>query len=198
MVDRADLRAGVIIACVGRMVLPVRALLAFGVFGLAGCGVGGGDGGITADAAQMPPQDTAPEVLPVCIAQLALSGTFTAAAALDPIGGCQPQGTWAVTATVSDKGTCATVPLKAGYSYALSGTGRDTKITYTKASGEEFQGNVQATGSGGCEGSFEHIQTDSSNFDQLNMHAFLPKPMAADTELPITGTGEFRLWSSHP
>jgi hypothetical protein len=197
MVDRADLRAGVNIACGGRMVFPVRALLALGVFGLVGCGVGGSDGGTTPDAPQAPPQDSA-EVLPLCTAQVALSGTFTAAAALDPAGGCQPQGTWAVTATVSDKGTCTTVPLKAEYSYALSGTGRDTKIAYTKASGEEFQGNVQATGSGGCEGSFEHIQTDGNNFDQVNLHAFLPKPMAADTELAITGTAEFRLWSSHP
>jgi hypothetical protein len=178
------------------MVFPVRALLAFGVFGLVGCGVGGGD--TSPDASQAPPPDTTPERVPVCTAQLAVTGTFTAAAALDPAGGCQPQGTWAVTATVSDKGTCTTVPLKSGYSYTLSGTGRDTKITYTKDNGEEFQGTVIASGSGGCEGSFEHIQTDSSNFDQLNLHAFLPKPMADDTELAITGTGEFQLWSSHP
>ena len=26
----------------------------------------------------------------------------------------------------------------------------------------------------------------------------VPKPTAADTELPITGTGEFQLWSRHP
>jgi hypothetical protein len=178
------------------MVFPVRALLAFGVLGLVGCGVGGGD--TTPDASQAPPPDTATEILPLCTAQIAVSGTFTAAAALDPAGGCQPQGTWAVTATVSDKGNCATVPLKTEYSYTLTGTGRNTKIAYTKTNGEEFQGAVAGSGSGGCEGSFEHIQTDSSNFDQLNMHAFLPKPMAADTELAITGTGEFRLWSSHP
>jgi hypothetical protein len=196
MVDRADLRAGVIIACRGGMASQVRALLAFGVLGLVGCHVGGGDGG-SPDAPTTPPQDTT-ELMALCTAQITLSGTFTAAAALNPVGGCQPQGTWAVTATVSDKGTCSTVPVKPAYSYTLSGTGRDTKIAYTKASGEEFQGNVMATGSGGCEGAFEHIQTDSSNFDQISLHAFLPKPMAADTELPITGTGEFRLWSSHP
>jgi hypothetical protein len=145
----------------------------------------------------VPPQDTS-ERSALCTAQVAITGTFTAAAALDPAGGCQPQGTWAVTATVSDKGTCTTVRLKSGYSYTLSGTGRQTKIAYTKASGEEFQGNVMATGAGGCEGSFEHIQTDANNFDQLDLHAFLPRPMAADTELAITGTGEFQLWSSHP
>lgn len=181
------------------MVFPVPALLALGVFGLLGCGVGGGDGGnTTPDAAPTPPPDAAAEILPLCIAQIAVSGTFTAAAALDPAAGCQPQGTWAVTATVSDKGTCATVPLKSGYSYTLSGSGRDTKFAYTKDSGEEFQGAVAASGSGGCEGSFEHIKTDSSNFDQLNLHAFLPRPMAADTELAITGSGVFELWSSHP
>jgi hypothetical protein len=179
------------------MVVPVRALIAFGFFGLVGCSVGGDDDS-SPDASQAPPPDSPAEVLPLCTAQIAVSGTFTAAAALDPARGCQPQGTWAVTATVSDKGTCTTVPLKSGYSYTLSGAGRDTKITYTKANGEEFQGAVTGSGSGGCEGSFEHIQTDSSNFDQLNMHAFLPRPMAADTELAITGTGEFRLWSSHP
>jgi hypothetical protein len=184
---------------VGRMPLHVRSLLAFGVFGLVGCGVGGGDGGSsTPDAPTTPLPDTGVELSALCTAQITVSGTFTAPAALNPLGGCQPQGTWAVTATVSDKGTCATVAVKTSYSYTLSGTGRNTKIAYAKANGEEFQGNVAATGSGGCEGSFEHIQTDGSNFDQLNLHAFLPKPTAADTELPITGTAEFQLWSQHP
>jgi len=174
-------------------------LLATGVLGLVGCSVGGdGGGGGTPDAPTMPPAPDAPDAKALCTAQLTLSGTFTAAAALDPALGCQPQGTWEVTATVSDKGTCADVPLKTSYSYSLAGTGRDTKITYTKANGEEFQGTVQATGSGTCEGGFEHIVPDGSNFDQLNLHAFLPKPMAADTQLAITGTGEFDLWAAHP
>jgi hypothetical protein len=180
------------------MPVNVRSVLALGVLGLAGCSVGGDDGGSSMPDAPTGPQTDATEVVALCTAKITLSGTFTAAKALDPAGGCQPDGTWAVNATVSDKGTCTTVPVKTSYSYTLAGTGHDTKITYTKASGEEFQGNVTATGSGGCEGSFEHIQTDGSNFDQINMHAFLPKPTAADTQLAITGTGEFDLWDHHP
>lgn len=179
------------------MLRYVRALPAIVVFSLVGCGVGEGSGVNTPDA-PTPIPDTPVEVKPLCTAQIALTGTFTAAADLDPLGGCQPQGTWQVTATVSDKGTCSTVPLKSDYSYTLSGAGRDTKITYSKASGEEFQGHVIATGSGGCEGSFEHIVSDSANFDQLSLHAFLPRPAATDPELAITGTGEFQLWMQHP
>jgi hypothetical protein len=177
------------------MVRKYNSLLALGVFGLVGCG-GGISGGGGSDG-QLPPQD-ATEELTLCTAVVMLSGTFTAVAALDPAGGCQPQGTWAVTATVSDKGTCSTVPLKASYSYTLSGTGRNTMITYSKATGEEFQGTVESSGSGGCEGSFEHIQPDGSNFDQLSLHPLLPKPTAADTTLAISGTGQFDLWKRHP
>jgi hypothetical protein len=182
------------------MLRNVRSLLAAGVVGLMGCHVGGDGSGGTPDAPTTPPPADAPDATALCTAQLTVTGTFTAAAPLDPLLGCQPQGTWEMTATVSDAGACATVPLKTSYSYTLTGTGRDTKIAYVmKGNGEEFQGNVVATGSGGCEGGFEHILADGSNFDELNLHAFLPKPMAAgETELAITGTGVFDLWAAHP
>ena len=181
------------------MLRNVRSLLAAGVLGLMGCHVGGDGGGGAPDAPVMPPVD-GPEATALCTAQLTLTGTFTAAAPLDPALGCQPQGTWEVTATVSDQGACTTVPLQTSYSYALTGTGRDTRIAYAmKGTSEEFQANVVATGSGGCEGGFEHILPDGGNFDELNLHAFLPKSMmAGETELAITGTGVFELWAAHP
>src|ERR1043165_1467470 len=161
-----------------------------------GCGVGGGDGGGPMMMPDAPPIDASPIT---CTAKLTLTGTFTASIPLDPAGGCQPQGTWVVTATVADKGTCANVPLKAQYSYTLTGMGRDTQLTYATGSGEEFTGAVNASGSGGCEGSFEHITADSGTFDQLNLKPSLPPPPAAGgTTLDITGTGEFDLWKRHP
>jgi len=183
------------------MIRTLGSLLTVTLLGLVGCSVGGGDDD---GMMMMPPPaadpDAALPLMSLCTAQLTLTGTFTTSAtALDPVGGCQPQGTWAVTATVSDKGTCADVPLKDGYSYTLTGTGRDTKIAYTKDSGEEFVGAVSATGSGGCEGSFDHVQPAGGNFDQVQLHPVLPKIPAADlTELPITGKGEFNLWMQHP
>lgn len=166
---------------------------------LVGCSVGGDDGGMMTPPPADAEADVAAELKSLCTAQLTVTGTFTAAATLDPAGGCQPQGTWAVTATVSDMGTCANVPLKPDYSYTMTGTGRDAKIAYSKASNEEFVGAVSASGSGGCAGSFDHVQPDSGSFDQVQLHGFLPKVPAADlTELPITGTGEFNLWTQHP
>jgi hypothetical protein len=167
--------------------------LVLGTLG-TGCGVGGDDGGgpmmMMPDAAEQPI---------TCTAKVTLTGTFTASIPLDPIGGCQPQGTWVVTATVADKGTCANVPLKAQYNYTLTGMGRDTQLTYATGSGEEFTGAVNASGSGGCEGSFEHVTADGSNFDQLNLKPILPPPPAAGgSTLTITGTGEFDLWKRHP
>jgi hypothetical protein len=158
----------------------------------SGCGVGGGDQGSPGGGSNPPPDPTAK-----CTAQLTLSGTFTAPAALDPAGGCQPDGMWVVMASVADKGTCTNVPLKASYTYTLSGSGRTSMLMYTKSAGEEFTGAVSATGSGGCEGSFEHVIADGSNFDEINLHALLPVPTAVTT-LTISGTGEFNLWSQHP
>jgi hypothetical protein len=184
------------------MLRNLGSLLAAGALALMGCQVGGGDGGGGGgmpDAPAGPPPVDGPEPTALCTAQLTLAGTFTPTGTLDPLLGCQPQGTWEITATVSDQGACANVPLKASYSYTLMGTGRDTTIAYAmKGTAEEFQANVVATGSGGCEGGFEHILPDGNNFDQVNLHAFLPKPMAADTQLAITGTGEFELWAAHP
>jgi hypothetical protein len=160
----------------------------------SGCGVGGGDQGSPPGGGSNPPPDPTAK----CTAQLTLSGTFTASATLDPLGGCQPDGMWVVTATVADKGMCANVPVKASYTYTLSGTGRTTQLMYTKSAGEEFTGAVNATGSGGCEGVFDHVIADGSNFDELNLHALLPTPTAGGTTLTISGTGEFDLWSQHP
>jgi hypothetical protein len=173
----------------------------FGALGLAGCGVGGGGGGGSpADASSGSGSGSgsgSAGAAITCTAQIALTGTFTAPAALDPTGGCQPDGTWMMTATVTDAGTCANVPLKASYSYTITGVGRATKVAYG-ASGGEFQGVVEATGDGICVGSFEHILTDGSNFDQLTLHPSVPKPDAAVTTLTVGGTGEFNLWNGHP
>jgi hypothetical protein len=155
----------------------------------SGCGVGGGD---------QQGQGSNTDPTPKCTAQLTLSGTFTASATLDPTGGCQPDGMWVVTATVADKGMCANVPLKASYTYTLSGTGRTSQIAYSTAAGEEFTGAVTSPGNGGCEGTFDHVVADGSNFDELNLHPLLPSPTAGGTTLTISGTGEFDLWSHHP
>jgi hypothetical protein len=93
---------------------------------------------------------------------------------------------------------CASVPLKASYTYTLSGTGRTSQVMYSKAAGEEFTGALSSPGNGGCEGAFDHVITDGSNFDELNLHPLLPKPTATVTTLTITGTDEFNLWSHHP
>ena len=159
----------------------------------SGCGVGGGD-----QQGTPPPTGSNTDPTPTCTAQLTLSGTFTAPAALDPVGGCQPAGMWVVTATVSDKGMCASVPLKASYTYTLTGSGRTTQLMYSTSTGEEFTGAVNASGNGGCEGAFDHVVTDGSNFDEINLHPLLPVPTAGGTTLAITGTGEFNLWSHHP
>lgn len=173
------------------MVRTITAMLALGMFGLVGCGVGESGG-------QTPPGPDANELSPLCIATVALSGTFTAPAALDPLGGCQPEGTWQVNVTVSDKGTCATVSVKTSYSYTLTGVGRSTQITYSKASGEEFQGNVSATGDGQCSGFFEHILPVGADFAQIALRPLLPEPTDAVTTLAIGGSGDFQLWKSHP
>jgi hypothetical protein len=133
-----------------------------------------------------------------CTAQVALTGTFTAPANLDPTGGCQPDGTWAVTATVSDAGTCANVPLKASYNYTVTGVGRNSKVAYANQTGD-FLGAITASGDGACTGSFEHILADGSSFDQLTLRPTVPKPDATvTTTLTIGGTGEFNLWNGHP
>ena len=181
------------------MIRKLASVVVFGALGLAGCGVGGGSG-------QTPPVDSSTGgggdtgssgASITCTAQIALTGTFTAPAALDPTGGCQPDGTWMMTATVTDAGTCANVPLKASYNYTVTGVGRSTKVAYGDTGGE-FQGVIEASGDGLCIGSFEHILADASNFDQLTLHPSIPKPVAADTTLTIGGIGEFNLWNGHP
>ena len=174
----------------------------FGVLGLAGCGVadGGGGGQTPVDASTGGGTDTGmapPGASITCTAQGSVTGTFTAPAALDPTQGCQPDGTWMMTATVTDPGTCGNVPLKATYNYTVTGVGRATKIAYGESSGE-FLGAIVASGDGACVGSFEHILPDGSNFDQLTLRPSVPKPADAVTTLTIGGIGEFNLWNGHP
>jgi hypothetical protein len=156
---------------------------------LAACGVGddstlGGDTGDTDERIS-------------CTAELQVRGTFTAAVALDPLGGCQPAGTWNVTVTAPDNGTCASVPLKGSYTYTVSGESHSTTISYG-GSGDETRLQISASGDGSCHGSFEHIAGSSGNFTQFVFHPTLPKPTAAVTTLTIGGTGEFNLWKVHP
>ena len=166
----------------------VRMSLVLGLAGLAGCSgdVEGGGG----------PADSNEDAI-LCTATVTLTGTFTAPVALDPTGGCQPEGTWSVNVTVGDKGTCNTVTVKPSYSYTLSGVGHNTTVSYAGGSGE-FQGNVSATGDGACSGYFEHILADGTNFDHISLHPLVPKPTAAVTTLTISGTGDYELWKRHP
>jgi hypothetical protein len=159
--------------------------------GLAACGVGD-DGGIP------PGDDTNQNVL--CTALLTVSGTFTAAATLDPLGGCQPAGTWSFTVSVMDQGTCSAVPAKSSYVYQVVGVGHDETITYQGASsGEDLQLQISDPGTGGCEGSFEHILANgATNFDQFLLKPRTPKPTEAVTTLAISGDGEYDLWKQHP
>jgi len=169
-----------------------------GLLAVAGCGVGSGDDGGGGSGSMTIPPDSMESAI-TCTAQLSVTGTFTASGAIDPTAGCQPQGTWQVTATVTSMGTCATVPLKPSYSYTLSGVGRATTISYAnKPSAEDFHGNIESSGDGACSGFFEHIDPDGSNFDQLQLRPGLPKPVDTSTTIAITGTGEFNLWSKHP
>jgi hypothetical protein len=185
------------------MIRKLRSVVVFGAFSLAGCGVGGGGGPTPVDASTGGGggSDTGPAGAAItCTAQIALTGTFTAPAALDPTGGCQPNGMWMMTATVTDAGTCANVPLKGSYSYTVSGVGRKSTVAYAEATGE-FLGAITASGDGGCTGSFEHILPDTSNFDQLTLRPTLPKPDPLQTgqvTLAIGGIGEFNLWNGHP
>lgn len=136
----------------------------------------------------------------VCSATLTVTGTFTVAAGvtLDSTAGCQPAGTWVVNVAVADKGTCSTVPVKMSYSYTLTGTGRDTALSYTTGTGEEFNGAVEATGNGTCEGSFDHIVSDGGKYDEINLHPQLAHATDGATTLAITGTGTYDLWAAHP
>jgi hypothetical protein len=164
-------------------------LIALGC-GLAACGVG--DDGFT------PPPGDGDEHI-TCTAELTMAGTFTAAATLDPTGGCQPAGTWNVTVTIASMGNCSAVPNKGTYVYQVVGVGHDQTITYQGASsGEDLQLQISASGAGECVGSFEHILANGSNFDQLQLHPRLPEPTAAVTELTVGGTGEYLLWDQHP
>jgi hypothetical protein len=156
---------------------------------VAGCGVGDPGGGTPGD-------DDVDERI-ACTAQLGMSGTFTAAAALDPTMGCQPAGTWAVTVTVTDPGDCGSVPIKASYSYSVVGTGHDATITY-QGTGDETSLQISAGGDGQCTASFEHINGSGTAFNQFEMHPGIPEPTTAVTSLAIVGEGVFNLWKEHP
>ena len=133
-----------------------------------------------------------------CTAELTMTGTFTAAATLDPTMGCQPSGTWNVTVTVSDMGECSSVPLKASYVYTVVGTGPNSTISY-EGTGDETLLQISAGGDGSCQGSFEHIfPASGGNFHQLEMGPTIPEPATATTTLTIGGTGTYNLWKERP
>lgn len=178
-----------------RSPVTLVSLLALGWLGLAGCDVGGTGGDDDDDDVQPDASDDAV----LCAATVTLSGTFTAPTALDPLQGCQPQGTWAVTVTVASQGTCTTVPVKTSYSYTLTGTGRSTQISYARASNEEFQGNVSAGGSGQCSAFFEHILPSGSSYALIALRPVIPKPPDPPVAtLAISGSGDVELWKRHP
>src|ERR1051325_5599098 len=101
------------------MLRTLGSLLIVTLLGLVGCSVGGG-GDDDAGTMMMPPEpDAAVPLMSLCTAQLTLTGTFTAAATLDPAGGCQPQGTRAVTSTASYQGTWSNLPRQMSATYPL-------------------------------------------------------------------------------
>lgn len=132
-----------------------------------------------------------------CTAELTMAGTFTAAAALDPTMGCQPAGTWNVTATVADMGTCTSVPLKASYVYTVAGMGHQSSITYS-GTGDETALQISAGGDGSCKASFEHIASGGAGFNQFELGPTIPEPASAVTTLTIGGSGTYNLWKVHP
>lgn len=157
---------------------------------MTACGVG-------EDGQPTPIPDPVDERL-LCTAELRMTGSFTAPAPRDPTMGCQPVGTWNVTATVVDMGSCANVPLKASYVYLVEGEGHGSTITY-QGTGDETNLQISATGNGDCSASFEHIApVGDGKFFQFELHPLLPEPTAATTTETLAGDGTFNLWSVHP
>ena len=162
-------------------------MLAFGL--LTACGVGD----------DPPPggNDDVDERI-LCTAELTLAGTFTTPVALDPTMGCQPSGTWNVTATVTTMGSCSAVPVKSSYVYNVAGMGHGSTISYM-GSGDETQLQISASGDGDCTAFFEHISpAGGGQFHHFEFHPILPEPTTATMTATLEGTATYNLWSEHP
>ena len=164
------------------------------VFFLA-CGVG--DDGTT------PPGDDDDRIL--CEATLAMSGTFTASAALNPAGGCQPLGMWNVNVALADMGTCTgTIPFKPNYQYTVSRATTDPNdpdktgdITYN-GTGDETNLQISAGGGGQCDAKFIHLNPNGAMFNELALRPWTDEPLSGGMTLPIKGEGTYRLFKAHP
>lgn len=164
------------------------------VFFLA-CGVG--------DDAPTPDPDIDERIL--CQATLTMSGTFTAAAALDPAGGCQPIGTWNVNVALADMGDCSgTIPFKPSYSYTVERRTPDPNdpnaagaIVYN-GTGDETALNVSSGGGGQCNGKFTHLNPNGSMFNEFALRPWMDAPLAGGTTMTLKGEGTYSLWSEHP
>jgi hypothetical protein len=133
-----------------------------------------------------------------CEAQLALNGTLAASSTPDPANGCQPAGTWTVTVTVADMGKCTAVPLHNPYTYTVTSpsSGPGTQIAYN-GSGESTLGINGDEGR--CNGSFDHIVPNGSNFDDLHLKPRTPPfTDVTGTQIALTGTGTYMLLTAHP
>lgn len=149
------------------------------VFGLiAGCGTG--------DASGDPPQDDLPEYID-CIASLSLTGTFTPAGTPPtPEQGCLPEGTWAVSVSVSDQGECPDVPVDAGYEFVISRDGNDNlSATFAAQGDREFRFSVSSD-TGDCKANFEIAAADG-------LSLILLRPL--EVEGAISGSGDYEHYS---
>ena len=153
-----------------RLSAPVVATTIMAAF--AACDTGSASGTIT---------DAGDGRVAKCTATLAINGTLTTpSGGTPPVDqGCVPQGTWNLTVSVADKGTCTDVPAKTNYTYTIAGTGRALTIEYAAEGNEEVEKGVHAGGNGECEGSFIHLLPASGGqFHRCCVKPFRPSSTA--------------------
>lgn len=115
--------------------------------------------------------ESAPPSALLCRAELAVGGSFAATLPASD-GRCDPAGTWTLTLTVSDPGSCGEVPLAASYLYQVSG-GPDTgyQVSYP-ADPDSDHVFLKVTSEGGtCQGAFEHYAADGKALLVLKPYA---------------------------
>jgi len=162
------------------------------------------------DSIQQPP-----ERMSLCTADLAVAGTIQAPTAPDPTMGCQPAGAWTINIQVADMGTCTNVSsIPTSITVNVTGSQHNEMITHTKVSGEDDQLEINGD-NGACNGSFEFVIPNGSQFDQIVIqpHTGTFCPMQGEDgsgnitcgtgaitsqTITINGDGEYDLWSAHP
>jgi hypothetical protein len=119
----------------------------------------------------------------VCSRFLEVSGTLEPEGEPpDPLGGCEPFGTWTVNVVITDDGGCDEVPVESQYVYVV---GQDEEGWYYEFIGDtdaEVEMSVRGKGGGECAGTFIHT---------LGNHYIVLKPV--ETNLTLLGTGRYDL-----